>query len=454
MIQKPQRAWIAATCAAVLVGTLAACSSGSSEIAKEGLEEVPAEVKAAAEEFEGPFSYWIGLTFPEESNTLEEERIRAWADAVGVEVDILQINQGETVQQVNGALESGTLPTALTVSYDLLQTLGADGKLTAVPETYAQIGEDHGGWLPSIDAATQAPSFANGIYGVPFGFYGNVLFRRDDLLSAAGFDAPPATWEEMGEQGAKAAGQGEYALGFSLSNTLDGNLTTSMMQSWGGRVADAEGVTCTIASDETADFLEWIKGAWEGGLFPPSAVTWDGAGDNNSYLSGESLFIANTGSVYLGMEADDPELSEATAYSPLPAGPVEQVSPVDPRYRVIPTTTSDAGAILAQDLFKSLADDEYMAEYMANTTYGPVLRSQLDYPIYSESPVHEGLLELAEKGTPPAYPDTANTAYSDYQNSYSSVRMVQRVVIDGVSIDQAMAEAQTACQAIYDSRNG
>ena len=130
-----------------------------------------------------------------------------------------------------------------------------------------------------------------------------------------------------------------------------------MMQSFGGRVADDAGRQCTINSPETANFLGWIKGAFDDGQFPPSSVTWDGAGDNNSFTSGESLFIVNTGSVYQSMKKDDPDLAESSAYSALPAGPKGQVAPVDPRYRVVPTSTSDAGKVLAQDLFKTLADD-------------------------------------------------------------------------------------------------
>jgi multiple sugar transport system substrate-binding protein len=150
------------------------------------------------------------------------------------------------------------------------------------------------------------------------------------------------------------------------------------------------------------------------------------------------------------MKKDDPDLAESSAYSALPAGPKGQVAPVDPRYRVVPTSTSDAGKILAQDLFKTLADDTYMAGFMENATYGPVLNSQLDYPVFTDSPVHAGLLEQAEKGTAPAFPDTANASYSDYQNAFSTPRMVQRVVVDNVPINQAMADAQTSCQSIYD----
>jgi len=443
------------------VGSLAAiallaagCSTPANNkdaVAAEGLGTPSAEVAQAAKDFKGPFTYWIGLTFPESSNDLEAARIKAWGDNLGIQTQVVKVNQNEVVQQTSGAIEAKSLPSAMTVPYDLMSTMGTGGQLSPVPDSYAAIGEAHGGWLKSIDSATKAKSFGGKVYGVPFGFFGNVLFSRADLLKQKGFDAPPKTWDELLAQSkATQTPPKTYGMGFALSNVLDGNLTTSIMQSFGGRVADDAGKKCTINSPETATFLKWIKGAFDAGQFPPSVVTWDGAGDNNSYTSGESLFIVNTGSVYQSMKKDDPELAKASAYSALPAGPVAQVAPVDPRYRVVPSSTSDAGKILAQDLFKTLADDTYMAGFMENATYGPVLNSQLKYPVFTDSPVHAGLLKQAEKGTAPAFPDTANAAYSDYQNAFSTPRMVQRVVVDKVAIDKAMAEAQASCQKIYD----
>lgn len=430
------------------------CSTGTAEedtVAADGLGTPSAEVAQAAKDFEGTFSYWIGLTFPESSNDLEASRIKAWGENLGIKTEVVKVNQNEVVQQTSGAIEAKSLPSAMTVPYDLMSTMSTGGQLSPVPDAYDTVGKAHGGWLDSIDAATKAKSFGDKIYGVPFGFFGNVLFSRADLLKEKGFNAPPKTWDELLSQ-SKATQEppSTYGMGFALSNVLDGNLTTSIMQSFGGRVADDAGQKCTISSPETANFLTWIKGAFDDGQFPPSAVTWDGAGDNNSYTSGESTFIVNTGSVYQSMKNDDPDLAAASAYSALPAGPAGQVAPVDPRYRVVPASTSDAGNILAQDLFETLADDTYMAGFMENATYGPVLNSQLEYPVFTDSPVHAGLLEQAEKGTAPAFPDTANASYSDYQNAFSTPRMVQRVVVDKISIDQAMTEAQASCQTIYD----
>lgn len=429
--------------------------TGNDAVAADGLGTPSAEVAQAAKDFQGTFSYWIGLTFPESSNDLEAARIKAWGENLGIKTDIVKVNQNEVVQQTSGAIEAKSLPTAMTVPYDLMSTMATGDQLSPVPETYAAVGGAHGGWLDSIDAATNAKSFGGKVYGVPFGFFGNVLFSRADLLKDKGFTTPPKTWDELLAQSkATQDPPSTYGMGFALSNVLDGNLTTSMMQSFGGRVADDAGKQCTIDSPETASFLGWIKGAFDAGQFPPSAVTWDGAGDNNSFTSGESLFIVNTGSVYQSMKTDDPDLAESSAYSALPAGPSGQVAPVDPRYRVVPSSTSEAGKILAQNLFETLADDSYMASFMENATYGPVLKSQLDYPVFTDSPVHAGLLEQAEKGTAPAFPDTANAAYSDYQNAFSTPRMVQRVLVDKISIDKAMAEAQASCQTIYSQHAG
>lgn len=431
----------------------AGCSAPTKDnaVASEGLAKPSAAVEQAVKDFKGPFTYWIGLTFPESSNDLEAARIKAWGDNLGIETKVVKVNQNEVVQQTSGAIEAKSLPSAMTVPYDLMSTMATGGQLTELPDAYKSVGADHGGWLDSIDAATNAKSFNGKVYGVPFGFFGNVLFSRADLLKDKGFNEAPKTWDDLLAQSkATQTPPKTYGMGFALSNVLDGNLTTSMMQSFGGRVADDAGKKCTIDSPETATFLKWIKGAFDDGQFPPSAVTWDGAGDNNSYTSGESLFIVNTGSVYQSMKKDDPDLAAASAYSALPAGPAGQVAPVDPRYRVVPSSTSDAGKVLAADLFKSLADDTYMAKFMENATYGPVLNSQLKYPVFTDSPVHSGLLEQAKKGTAPAFPDTANAAYSDYQNAFSTPRMVQRVLVDKVSIESAMSDAQKTCQKIYD----
>ena len=401
------------------------------------------------------FTYWGGLIFSDEANSAHVARIEEWGELRGVPVEVVMINQNETVTRVSAAIEAGTLPDALDLGWGFMLLLSQTDQLVPLGDLYDEIGEAHGGWLESIDALMKNEEFGGEIYGIPYAASGiNVLYRRNDVLEPAGFPDAPATWEELSEMSAAAQNPPEhYGMGFALSNVGDANLTTVMLRSWGGRIANDEGTTCTIDSPETREFLEWITGAFDEGLFPPGATTWDGAGDNTAYQSGNALFIANPGSVYLGIRENDPELLEATRFSGLPGGPAMRIVPMGTVVRAIPSSTSPEKQELAKDLFAFLAEDEFMSEYMSAAIYGPAMQSQVDFPVFTESPVHVGLIDAALNGTAGAFPDVDNTSLAEYETNFMTPRMIQRIVVDGLSIDESIAETQEACQAIYDKNN-
>jgi multiple sugar transport system substrate-binding protein len=91
-----------------------------------------------------------------------------------------------------------------------------------------------------------------------------------------------------------------------------------------------------------------------------------------------------------------------------------------------------------------------MADYYGYAIYGPVLNSQRAASVFRESPLHAGLLDLAQNGTPPGFPDVANAALAEYETNFLTPKMVQKVVVDKKSIQVAVQETQAACQSIYD----
>lgn len=441
------------TLSLLLVLLLASCAPAAAPADGGSVsEDAPASEPAdsAAEPATGSdevFTYWGGLIFSDAANQMLVDRVHQWGDERGVETEVVMINQNETVQRVSAAIEAGTLPDALDVGRGFMLLLSQQEQLEPLDDLYEEIGEQVGGWLPAAEEASNPERYGGHRYGIPFSLGGNVLYRRADVLEPAGYTTAPETWMELREMATAQNPPETYGMGFALSNVGDANLTTTMLQSWGGRVANDEGTECTLDSQETRDFLTWITEAYEEGLFPPGATTWDGAGDNVAYQSGNAIFIANPGSVFLYMRDNDPELGEATRYSALPAGPAMRIAPVDANMRVIPTTSGDKE--LAKDLLAYLADPEFMKEYYYNAIYGPAAAGYQDAPIFSESPVHEGLLDLALNGTFGAFPDVDNPAFAEYQTNFLTPRMVQRVVVDGLSIDEAVAETQQACQDIY-----
>lgn len=404
---------------------------------------------SAAVGTDDPLTYWVGLTFSDTGNQLVVDRIEQFGAEKGIPVEAVVINQNEMVQKVSAAIESGTLPDAVDVGTSLALLLVQRDLLVPLDDLYATIGEEHDGWLnaPSVNASIA--DFGGSIYGIPYGTGGNMLYRRVDVLEPAGYTEAPETWLDVAEMSSNAQNPPEnYGMGFALSNVGDANMTTSMLQSFGARVADDAGTTCTIDSPETREFLTWITEQYNNDLFPPGVSTWDGAGDNTCYQSAQCVFVANPGSIYVYMRENDPELLEMTKFSAFPAGPAMRVSPASTNFRVV-TSTSDKQE-LAQELITYLMDDEFLAEYYRYAIYGAVLESQLNFDIFQESPVHAGLTELALSGTPGSWPDADNAAFAEYQTNFLTPKMVLKVVIDGMSIDDAIAETQTACQEIYD----
>ena len=398
----------------------------------------------------GKITYWGGLIFSDDANTLLSDTITQWGKDNNVETEVVMINQNETVQKVSAAVESKTLPDAFDLGLDLLLLLSSQkGILAPLDDVYKKLGDAQGGWYPSIASSTDTTAVAGGRTGVPFGSSGNLLLRRNDALTSAGFSAAPATWEELSAQAAAVTKSPLYGLGLALSNVGDGNVQVSVMQSYGGRIADDAGKTVTIKSDATRTYLQWVKDAWDKGIFPPGVTTWDGAGDNQAYLAGQAAFIANTGSVAIAAQKDDEELYNATAYSPLPAGPKGVISPITPNVRAVSANSGNPEA--AKALVEFLANPDFMTKYFDVAIYAPVLKNQAAFDSFNgTNPILKGLLDLVTNGTSPAYPDVYNTAYGDLNANFIIPKMVQRVVVDGYDFDKAMDEAQTQGQAIYD----
>jgi multiple sugar transport system substrate-binding protein len=394
-------------------------------------------------------TYWGGLIFSDKANRLLRDTITAWGQANGITTEVVMINQNETVQKVSAAVAAGSMPDALDLGNDLLQTLARQGVFVPVDDIFARVGAAQGGWFEAVARATDTTATAGARTGLPYGASGNMIFRRADVLDPAGLKTPPRTWEELVAQAAAVTRPPFFGLGLALSNVGDGNLQMSVLHAHGGRIADDTGTTAAIDSPETRSYLRWVEDAWDRKVFPPGVVTWDGAGDNQAYLSGQVAFIANTGSVAIAAKSQDPELYKGTAFSPLPAGPKGTFSPIGPNLRAVPKTSQNQEA--AKALLEHLAQPEFMNAYFEVAIYGPVLQGQAKLPAFDgRDPVLAGLLELIRTGTAPGYPDVYNAAFADASSNFVVPKMVQRVVIDGWDPDRAIAEAQRQIQAIYD----
>ncbi|WP_273376645.1 extracellular solute-binding protein [Actinopolymorpha pittospori] len=394
------------------------------------------------------FTYWYGLIFSDAANEALAAQIREWGKMRGVPVKPVPVNQNDLVTQVSAAMQAKTMPDALDMSSGLMIQLNSEHNLVDLTSLYDQLGKQYGGWLPAVGTAKTYPAYG---FGVPYGVSGNILFRRHDVLGKAGYPDDPKTWEDVVGASIKAQDPPKTnGMGFALSNVGDAeSFVEAVLHDYGARIANDSGTACTLDTPQTREAVTLLKRAWDAGLFPKDSTTWDGAGDNEAYQSGQTLFMANPGSVQVYMADNDPELNEGTRYSPLPAGPRMQVSPASLWSRVIPSSSKNKA--LAEDLIKYLSRPDNMEEYYKHAIYGPVLGDYAKFSLFNEasSPVLAGLKQLSQVGTTASYPDVNNVAYSNYSSTFQAAKMVQRVVVNNQSVDASVRRAQADCQQIY-----
>ena len=241
----------AMTAMLVLALVLAACAAPAARRDRQDKPAAPAPAAATSEPTtavapaagsDETFTYWGGLIFSDAANQMLVDRINQWGQEKGIKTEVVMINQNETVQRVSAAIEAGNLPDALDMGRGFMLLLSQKRPVEPLDALYDEIGKSIGGWLPAADEATNPDRYGGHRYGIPFSLGGNVLYRRADVLETAGFTDAPKTWEDVADMARKAQNPPDvYGMGFAISNVGDGNLTTTMLQSWGGRVADDAG---------------------------------------------------------------------------------------------------------------------------------------------------------------------------------------------------------------------
>jgi multiple sugar transport system substrate-binding protein len=185
----------------------------------------------AAGEADGPLTVWI----MGDSGANFESLV---ADS-GIEVEVVAVPWDAIDEKLTTAVASGSGPDILQIGLSKLRTFADAGALLALDDLLA----DYPGLAPeNYPAGVSGLSTAVGgeIVSVPWVSDTRVLFTRTDILAEAGFDAPPATWDEVREYAAVLAARGSGNYGYYIPQ-WDAPLPIQMTWSMGGEVIDSEG---------------------------------------------------------------------------------------------------------------------------------------------------------------------------------------------------------------------
>jgi multiple sugar transport system substrate-binding protein len=162
----------------------------------------------------------------------------------------------------------------------------------------------------------------NTVYGLPFDNYSGLLFYNKTMLSQAGFDKPPETWDELlNVYGPKLTGNGKYA--FALQSrrgeTQSCDSFMRFIWPWGGSLLDAK-FQPNLSDPKDQEGLEFRQKLEK--IMPPGIVDFDHNEAVNALAQGQVAMITEWSAFYSTLV--DPKTSKIVndlAVAPEPKGP-------------------------------------------------------------------------------------------------------------------------------------
>lgn len=151
-----------------------------------------------------------------------------------------------------------------------------------------------------FEAAWQITTVDGKIYGMPWLLDQKYFYYNENLLKQAGFNAPPATWEELMEQSKAIKEQGiaEFPIVWSWGQYEAAICDwVTLLYGNGGQIVDAQGKPA-FNNDIGVKTLEWMVASIDAGITNPSSVSYVEEDVRNVLSQGKAVFATNWNYMY------------------------------------------------------------------------------------------------------------------------------------------------------------
>ena len=285
--------WIAIAAIAAVAAPLAACASAAPE---------------SAASSSGPVTVWVMGDSSAHFDTL----VKPFEKESGIDVKTVAIPWDAVDQKFTAAVASGNGPDVVQIGLSKLRTFADSGALMTLDDATLK---DYPNLASSkfIDGiAGKATAVGGKVQSLPWVSDTRVLFYRSDILTAAGIQKPPATWDELRADAKTLAGRGAGQYGYYIPQ-WDSALPVEMTWDQGGDIVDANGKIDfdTPAFHKAADLYT--------GLYADKSVPTNADFDQTQgFVSGAAPMLVS--GPYLGAAIDQaaPDLKGKWSAVPLP----------------------------------------------------------------------------------------------------------------------------------------
>jgi multiple sugar transport system substrate-binding protein len=148
-----------------------------------------------------------------------------------------------------------------------------------------------------IDAAVQAVTYQDKIWGLPWFTDAGMLYYRRDLLEESGFSEPPGTYDELKDVARRVQRDSGTENGFVFQGAeYEGGVVNALEYIWnsGGEVLNPHDPSrVTIDSPEAIRGLQIERSMIEDGIAPIAVVNYTEPETHPAFLNGSAVFCRN-----------------------------------------------------------------------------------------------------------------------------------------------------------------
>ncbi|WIE64374.1 sugar ABC transporter substrate-binding protein [Curtobacterium sp. MCLR17_036] len=326
------------------------------------------------------------LTNPTRTTLLKELLADFEDENPDIRVELISPPTDQADQKIQQMLQSGNGVDVLEVRDTTVGPFSANGWISDMSTEL----DDWSGWDDLTENAVDYAKNDDGtVYYIPYGFYGLSLFYRTDLTKDAGFDAPPASWDDLLEQATAVQESGDGDYGYAFRGGMNGN--SNLVTAIEAYVADdldtenafrLENGDTIFSAPEAQDAADMYFDLFEKAS-PPSSVAWGYPEMVEGFSNGSTAFLLQDPEVISAIGTSTAIEADQWTTAPLLTGPTGKAAQAVATSGWGTAESSDHKAEAAK-LIEFLSSGDASTRFTKENSLVPILTSATEDPFYSE----------------------------------------------------------------------
>ena len=350
-----------------------------------------------------------------------------------VTIDVLEIPWAAAADQFRSAAAAGTLPDVALMAVPLAEYVDF---LSPVPAAI-----DTKDFFPG---ALAGASVNGTLYAVPWWVDTRVLYYRTDLAAAAGWNAPPTTWDDFKKFLTDVEAKAGAAHGFRMQPSGPASFLGSLWAplSAGAKFTNADGTKWTFDTPEWISGYEFVVSLYRDGHADPQADPALGAADSEFRDGKIASLIEAPGALGALATTGGPEFAGKFATAQLPAG-AGSTSFLGGGSLVVFNHTQNADA--AWKLVNWITGPKMQLDFFSATGNLPSNSAVWNDPAMKTNPFYPWLAPFGEQLKTAVSPPLTTTWM---QISAEGDRQFERMVQGVATVPEAMKALQTFADSV------